>query len=339
MKRKQSIFILVILLVLSCRRGPMDVDTSGIDLEINILRLEKDLFDSDREDLPSTIQLVSGKYDEFLSLFNRVIRIGETGSPGYQDYLSIFLNDKINNEVYERTIETFTDLDELEKELTDAFKHYRYYFPEKPLPAVYSFVSRFNTSLIVGENILGIGLDRYLGSDCDFYQQLGLPQYLRFNMHEDKIVPDCMYAWATTEWTFEGNDPDNEPSQNVLNHMIYQGKLMYFVQAMIPDAEEALIMGFSEEQMKWCRMNEQTMWVYLIENKLLYDTDYMTINKLTKEGPFTSYFPRESPGRASVWIGWQIVKQYMERVDDVTLKSLMDNTDYQEILQLSQYDP
>lgn len=339
MKKLQSFFITGVLLILSCQRGPLDVNTSGIDIEINILRFEKDLFESDHEDLPATIQSISAKHEEFLSLFSRVIRIGEAGSPGYQEYLSLFLSDEINNEVYAKTMETFPDLDDLENELTDAFKHYRYYFPEKEIPAVYSFVSRFNTSLIIGESILGIGLDRYLGRDCEYYQQLGLPQYARFNMHGDKIVPDCMYAWASTEWSFEGEDSREKPSQNVLNHMIYQGKLLYFVQAMIPDAEEGLIMGFSEEQMKWCRMNEQTMWVYLIEQKLLYDTDYMTINKLTKEGPFTSYFPRESPARASVWLGWQIVKKYMERVGDVSLNELMDDTDYQKILQLSQYNP
>lgn len=339
MKKIQLPFIITFLLVLSCHRGPLDVNTSNIDLEINILRLEKDLFESDHEDLTTTIQLVSEKYGEFLSLFNRVIRIGETGSPGYQEYLSLFLIDEINNEVYEKTMETFPDLGELETKLTDAFKHYRYYFPEKEIPAVYSFVSRFNTSLIVGENMLGVGLDRYLGSDCEYYQQLGLQRYAQFNMHEDKIVPDCMYAWASTEWTFEGEDRQDKPSQNVLNHMIYQGKLLYFVEAMMPDAQEELIMGFSEEQMKWCRMNEQTMWVYLIEQKLLYDTDYLTINKLTREGPFTSYFPRESPARASVWLGLQIVKQYMERMSDVNLEELMNDTDYQKILQLSQYNP
>ena len=68
MKKIQSLFIITFLLVLSCQRGPLDVNTSGIDLEINILRLEKDLFESDREDLKATIQVVSEKYGEFLSV-------------------------------------------------------------------------------------------------------------------------------------------------------------------------------------------------------------------------------------------------------------------------------
>ena len=98
-------------------------------------------------------------------------------------------------------------------------------------------------------------------------------------------------------------------------------------------------MGFSEDQMKWCRMNEKNMWVYLIEHKLLYDTNYMTINKLIQDGPFTTFFPRESPGRAATWLGLQIVTSYMNNFPDVILSELMKETDYQKILSLSQYDP
>jgi len=71
----------------------------------------------------------------------------------------------------------------------------------------------------------------------------------------------------------------------------------------------------------------------------LFKTDYMTINKLTKDAPFTSYFPRESPGRAANWIGWQIVRKYMERHKDITLSQLMKETRYQKILDGSAYDP
>jgi len=330
---------MVLLLVTSCNRDRLDVNVTKIDLEIEIHRLERDLFGSNTSAINETIEEVKEEYGDFLTLFNRVINIGEVGSPAYHEYLNIFLTDKINNEVYEETLEIFPQLDDLEKEITSAFKHYIFYFPGKEIPEVYSFVSRFNTSLIIGEGVLGIGLDRYLGSDCVYYAQLGLPQYARNKMHKGKIVSDCMYAWATTEWIFEGEKGASEPSGNVLNHMIYEGKLIYFVLAMMPGSKDDLIMGFSEDQMKWCRRNEKNMWTYLIEHKLLFDNNYMTINKLTKDGPFTSYFPAESPARAAVWMGLQIVRKYLERMPDVSLEELMAETDYQKILQLSQYDP
>jgi hypothetical protein len=339
MKINQIIFLILFILLGSCSGDKSSGRISKMDLEINILRLEKDMFSASSTDLTGTIEMLMSKYGEFFTLFSRVINIGEPGSPGYAEYLNAFLTDKINYEVYEETLKSYPDLTDLEEQLSDAFKHYKHYFPDGEIPSVYSFVSRFNTSLIIGEGLLGIGLDRYLGTECKYYEQLGLTKYTRDKMHRDKIVPDCMYAWASTEWIFEGGNKDKVPSQNVLNHMIYQGKLIYFVQRMMPDTDENLIMGFSEDQMKWCRMNEKNMWLYLIEHKLLYDTEYMTINKLVQDGPFTTFFPRESPGRAAVWLGLQIVADYMKKHPDLTLPELMEETDYQKILTLSQYDP
>ncbi|UCG27234.1 MAG: hypothetical protein JSV24_09685 [Bacteroidales bacterium] len=339
MKRIALLIICIVALIASCKRDLLKINVSKIDLEIEILRFDQDLFTTNPEDLPEAIPVLAEKYGRFLSLFNRVINIGEINSPGYIDMMNAFLTDKINNEVYEETIMEYPDLEDLDEKLTRAFKHYRFYFPEKEIPAIYTFVSRFNTSLIVDKNIIGIGLDRYLGADCEYYRQLGLTNYMREKMHRDKIVTDCMYVWANTEWVFEGDGSGEKPGQNVLNNMIYQGKLFYFVKAMMPREREELIMGFSPEQLKWCEMNERNMWSYLIENKLLFDTNYMTINKLIQDGPFTSYFPRESPARASVWIGLQIVEKYMSNMHEMSLQKLMDESDYQQILSLSGYDP
>jgi len=108
---------------------------------------------------------------------------------------------------------------------------------------------------------------------------------------------------------------------------------------MMTREKDETIMGYSPKQLKWCEMNEASMWAWLIEHKLLFKTDYMTINKLTRDAPFTGYFSRESPGRAANWIGWQIIKNYMSRHRDVTLPDLMDSYDYREILNRSGYDP
>jgi hypothetical protein len=148
-----------------------------------------------------------------------------------------------------------------------------------------------------------------------------------------------MYALAMTEFPFLPAGNDTGITENVINKMIWEGKLLYFVQAMMPKEKAELITGFTPEQLKWCRENEKIMWSYLIEHKLLFKTDYMTINKLTKDAPFTSYFPHESPGKAANWIGWQIVKKYMERHPDVTLSGLMNDSHYQKILDGSAYDP
>ena len=101
-----------------------------------------------------------------------------------------------------------------------------------------------------------------------------------------------------------------------------------------------LIFGFTTDQMKFCRNNEDQMWQYLIENDLLFSTDQFIISKLTGEAPFTSYFTNESPGRAGVWIGFRIVEAYMmKNPQDNGLKDLMNETDVQLMLEKAKYNP
>ena len=121
--------------------------------------------------------------------------------------------------------------------------------------------------------------------------------------------------------------------------MIYEGKLLYFTQMLLPEAPDSLIMGYNKEEIGFCENNESEMWTYLIEHKLLFNTDYFTIRKFTSDGPFTKAFTNQSPARAVNWLGWQIVKEYQKRNKKTTLKQLMEMNDYQNLLKESRYSP
>ncbi len=228
----------------------------------------------------------------------------------------------------------FTDFKKTEKELNKAFKYYQFHFPEKELPTIYVYISGFNQSVVTSENIIGISLDKYLGRNCRYYKQLSTtPQYKILNMHKKKIVPDVAYAWASAEYG------DKNEATNLIGNMIHQGKLMYFVDALLPDTPDSLKIGYTAKQLDFCRNNEAEMWQYLVEKKMLFSNKRMDIIRYINDGPTTSGFPRQSPARAGVWIGWQIVRQYMKKYPETTLKQLMQNNDYQQILNDSEYLP
>ena len=63
------------------------------------------------------------------------------------------------------------------------------------------------------------------------------------------------------------------------------------------------------------------------------------IKKYTSEGPFTAAFSKAAPPRIGYWIGWQIVRQYMNNNPEVTMQQLMDNNDAQQLLAKSKYKP
>ena len=331
-----QIALLILPLTFACKRNYYSVNTSDISVNINIKRLEKDLFSINPDRIVDTLAYLRAKYDGFLQLFSYVINTGDIGDSSFDDFLVRFCTDRQNNDVYAMTIKQFPDLNKTEKGLEDAFRHYLYYFPGEEIPSVYSCITGFNSSIITGDSILGIGLDRYLGADCSYYKQLEIYSYIAARMTPDYIVPDCLYGWGKTEWDF-GTVKYKE--DNVLAEMIHEGKLKYFEKCMMPELPDTVIFGFTPGQMKFCINNESRMWMYLVENDLVFSTDRFVIRKLTGEAPFTSYFTNESPGRAAVWLGFRIVESFMMKNRGVSLGDLMMDTDIQGILEQARYNP
>ena len=334
--KKQIFYLLLLGLILSGCSGGNDfkVDVSDIEVQLDIKRLDQDLFQVNMDSIYEEIPAMQEKYGAFYEIYNRyVISIGNSNSKAYPDNLNAFLTDFMINKAYEAVQSKYPEIQSIEEGLIRGFKHFRYYFPEKQIPAVYTYIGGYNQSIVVGDSILGIGLDKYLGRDYEFYDKLGFSNYLQKKMYKEKIPSDCLHSWAETEWVF------NDSIDNVMTNMLYRGKLLYFTRAMFPRAHDTLITGFTGNELQWVQANEQQMWDYLIDKKLLYSTDYMTINKLVNPAPFTSGFPEESPGQAVNWLGWQIIQAYMDQNSRITLGELMEEDDYQMILTESRYHP
>jgi hypothetical protein len=330
------LIVLIAAPVSSCKRNHYKVNTSSIKVKIEIKRLEKDLFTINPDEVIPAVPSLKKKYGNFLQLFSYVINTGDINEASFGDFLLRFCSDKQNNEVYALTMKQFPDIKALEEGLQKAFSHYLYYFPGKNVPAVFTCITGFNNSIITGDSVLGIGLDRYLGPDCKFYPGLNIYKYIAAKMTPENIIPDCMYGWGASEWDFSAL---KYPADNVLAEILHDGKIKYFEKCMLPETSDELIFGFTPDQMKFCRNNESQMWQYLIENNLLFSTDQFNIRKLTGEAPFTSYFTKESPGRAAVWLGFRIIESYMMRNPGIKIEEMIRNTDVQGILEKAKYSP
>jgi len=329
-----SLFIVFAFSVGACKHPNNQPDVSKSNIKLKVLRFENDLFQSDFEKIKDSIPFFQKKYGEFFDIFNyKIIQIGNAKNPAYSGLLKGFITDYNMNKVYNSVNTDFKNFDTITNQLTDLFKHVKYYFPKLPMPTVITYVSGFNQSVITTDTILGIGLDKYLGKSCSYYKRLGLPLFTIANMYKEKIPTDCARAWAMTQ--FEMADS----AKNLLAHIIYQGKIAYFTKAMIPNAPDSVVIGLSSSQIEWCKKNESQIWTYLVENKTLFTSDYMTINKFIGEGPFTKDFGQYSSPKAVVWVGWQIINNYMENNQKGSLSDLMVEKNYQNILRLSKYKP
>jgi gliding motility-associated lipoprotein GldB len=331
---KNIVFSLSLILMLaSCNRNPQKINVSNVSVDLKIRHLDAYLLQQKQDQMKDAIPLMKRWYGDFFDIFTyRMIAIGGTEQPNFPELLYSFVSDTLIRKL-ELNVAEKVDTVQLRKELESAFKHYKYYFPSKELPVIYTCISGFNQSVVISEKLIGVSLDKYMGTDSPFYEQLGLPVYKRKNMHPEKIVPDMMQAWADAEW------PKPDKDNSLLSHMIQQGKVLYFMDAMLPDLNDTLKIGFSEKQLGFCRKNEAKMWTYLAEHKMLFTTDRMSIKRVIDDGPYTATFSEESPARSGVWLGWQIVRSYMKQNKDIKLADLMNNSDVQLILNQSGYRP
>lgn len=333
-KLKNIILILLLPILFSCNRNPLKINVSGIKLTLHAGRLDQDLFKVTPENSKQMIPLLQKKYDLFFDVYNKeVLAIGDSRDSLYAGYLLTFLSDPSIVKAKHRSDSLFTNFQPYIKQLEEAFKHYHYYYPGRPVPIIITYLSGFNQSIVTTPDVLGISLDNYLGSDCPYYSMLGLPVYKRENMEPRKLIYDAMYGWISHQFEYMGN------SEDLISGMIYQGKLLYFLGALIPDGPEILKIGYKKEQIAWCREHEPVMWSYLVEKRLLFSGDRMEMVRFINPAPFTTPFGQKSPGKTGVWIGWQIIKSYMKKNPEITLQKLMEENDYHKILNESGYSP
>ena len=101
--------------LLSCKRNPYRVNVSSISVNIEINRLEKDLFTVDPAEIADVIPDLEKKYGGFLQLFSYVINAGDINDSLFNDHITAFCTDKLNYEVYQSVIDKYPDVKSIEE--------------------------------------------------------------------------------------------------------------------------------------------------------------------------------------------------------------------------------
>jgi len=323
-----GLFCLTLLFSCNSGKNRLDINTRDIQVpDIKIHRYDLDLFHVSGGNLKDGLEQLKPAYRFFLDAdLNDTVKLME---------MKAYLENPRNIDFYTAVQNKFKDLSKLEKDLTEAFRHYLYYYPNARIPRVYAYISGgdYDYPVQFADSVLLIGFDNYLGKDCKIYVSDGIPQYRLDKMTPDNMVPDGMMVLARISQS--GHFPGNA----LLDHMVEEGKLLYFTEAMAPLTNPRFIIGYNAAQTDWIVKNEAHVWAAIIENRLLYSTDGQTIRTFMADGPFTAEFSKEAPGRLGAWIGWQIVKQFMANQEDVSLQQLMLEHDAQKILTASKYKP
>lgn len=332
------LFFLISFLLVSCK-DKKKADVSSIDLEVKIERFDQDFGQLKPQTFPQQLPPIQQRYGQFYQDYIQgILSLGSAVDTGYYANLRTVLGNKDYVELKQAVYQKYPDLKSQETELTQAFKHVKYYFPEKKIPRLISFLSGFAVQTPIGNDYIGIGLDMFLGADSKFYPALrqSIPLYISRRFTPENITPRVMEAYIR-----EDLYPERDEDRSLLAKMIYNGKVLYCMDALLPETADTLKIGYTSAQLEWCKENESNIWSYFLDQNLLYETDYIKIQKYLSEAPFTPGVGEgnESSPKLAIWTGWQIVKEYMDRNPEITLQKLMEETDAQKILNASKYKP
>lgn len=339
-KPLQKYFFFLTVAIAACRETATikRPEIGKIDIDVKIERFDKELANIKSEEILQSNRIWQEKYGSFYSDYlSEMLQIGHPkDSIRIFDYLNQILRQKDFIDLNKAVSQLYPSMDRYERELNDALKYIKYYFPDYHIPRFITYVSGFAYQTPLGEDYVGIGLDMFLGANSEFYPALvqSIPLYISRRFTPENIAPRVIEAILR-----EDLYPLDDNTRNTLQHMVYNGKILYAMDIILEKVSDELKIGYSPEQMKWARRYEADIWTWFLQENLLYNTDYLRIQKYFSEAPFTPELGEnnESAPKLGSYIGWMMVRKYMERHSEKSLTDLLAEEDAQIILEDSKY--
>ena len=310
---------------------PKDIEPVTVD----ILRFDSALLAVRADSTMQDVRRLYAEYEAFIPLYvEGVLRLPMEDTAYFSEQLANFLVDTTMGFAQTNALakERFANIDSIQNALNIAFSRLHYLYPDWVIPTVYLFVSGFNSSVVYYDNMLGVGVDMYLGSDYPYYNQV-VYDYQKSTMEKEYVVRDLMSMYLAYNIAY------NSKYNRLLEQMIFRGKQLFLLSQLLPDAPAWQVIGYTPEQWAWCEHYEQAIWNRIMEKRDLFKTESRILNSYMNEGPFTAEVTQDSPGRLGLWVGWQIIKSYMLHNQEITIHDLINEGDAQKILEQSFYKP
>lgn len=346
MRKTIITFLATLLFFVSCKNGRNTPDVSDIKVTLQVQRFEKDFFTIDTNNISASFPSLQQKYPVFFADFiQNILGLSiEEGGSNADSAIKLFLRDY--SVVKDTADKVFANPGKIENEIKQGIrfaKHYfpQYHAPEKlitfigPLDAIFQTPTG-KTGDVITQDALAVGLQLHLGSEASLYQSLSaqslFPKYVSAKFSPQYIPVNCLKNIVDDIY------PPNPNDKTLLDFCIDKGKRLYLLDKFMPDAPDTLKTGYTASQLAGCYKNEGLIWSFLIQNNLLYNTDFLRIQSYIDEGPQTQELGEGSPGQISLFVGWQIIKKYMEKHPDTTPGALL-KLDAKQILADSKYKP
>ena len=333
---KKLFIFLPFIFLFACKQGKYIPNVSNIQVQLTVERFEEGFFTIDTNNISSSIIQLQKKYPDFLADYLFKILAVNPQRDSLSKYVKLFIRDygSINNDVEKK----FPSFDMYKKQIENMFRFIQYYFPQYSLPKkIVTFTGPIEgISNALMPNAIAIGLQSYLGQNYPAYQTEYIneiyPAYKTRKFAPEYITVNC------AKNILDDMYPPNTTGMPLVEQMIDTGKRLYILDAVLPDTADSIKTGYTQRQLQGCYANEKNIWSYFVENNLLFENDPSTIAEYINDGPSTPEIGSDSPGFIGQFTGWQIVKKWMNKNENISLDELM-KTSNKKIYTEAKYKP
>lgn len=336
---KQTIPVFIALFFLfSCGNKKKLPDVSGIKVDIPIERFDRSFFAMDTAQLESGLLRLKQEHPGFYDDFMQEI-LGVSGSPTDTTTLAVtadFFSGYAP--IYDSVKKIYNDLDWFRKEMEKGYQYVKYYFPNYKTGKAFFFLGPFDAPGVAStRNGLAIGLQQYAGSNFSVYQMPQMiemfPLYISRRFSKEYLTANCMKAVVLELF------PDQSAGKPLIEQMVEKGKQWWLLDQFLPYAPDSVKTGYTKHQLDWCQKNEGLIWAEIVRNEDLNSLNPIVIQSYIGEGPFTQGMPPEdSPGNIGQWLGWQILKKYIDKNPSLKPEEIM-KTPARIIIEEAKYKP
>jgi hypothetical protein len=160
------------------------------------------------------------------TLIEDVLRIGQVNDPEINNKFLQYFQDSTLQELVAAVQLEYADMSDVNTALTDAFKRLKELIPTVEPPLVYAQIGSLDQSIVVGNGMLAISLDKYLGEHYWLYHRsdYGYTAEQRKQMTRQMIVPDCLGFYLMSIYPLPA---DHETDQ--LARDIHVGRIQWVV--------------------------------------------------------------------------------------------------------------
>jgi hypothetical protein len=340
--------LIFVLLTSSCNNEQDAPNVSGIKAEVKLKRFDQAFFKLDSNNLAQSLAALQKEYPQFLPLFvGNVLGLGPLNDTNQLAYEGTKQFLQLNRTVYDTSTIVHNNLSRLQEEVEKGFQYVKYYYPQYKVPELVATVGPMDalapmsnqvlTPNYIGEGFIAVSLQFYLGQAYSIYNDAGYvssvaPQYRSKRFSKEYMASD-LFALVIDDMY-----PDSSNRFPLIERFIEKGKRLELLHLFLPQKHDTILTGYTNAQLNWCKENERSIFNFFTQQNLLYERDPALTQNFTNEGPFTQGMPEQSPGNIGAFVGWQIVRSYMKKKENLKPDELI-KTPAKQIFEEAGYRP